>query len=142
MWRAMDKGAGRKKKGGGGGWLRIWYMYGISRVSKTTTKQLVAMFWPWNLISKRSNTILWKFQELSFALPGICSTKVKKFQGFFKKVYPQHITPPPSLFVFVFFWKSPIMVKLKNVTNQYRLEEQQNKVWSSISSQNGVTGYK
>ena len=81
-------------------------MYGISRVSKTTTKQLVAMFWPWNLISKRSNTILWKFQELSFALPGICSTKVKKFQGFFKKVYPQHITPPLPVCV-CFFLEEP-----------------------------------
>ena len=104
----------RKKEEGGWGVVKDM-VYGWNFQGIKDNHETASMFWPWNLISKRSNTILWKFQELSFALPGICSTKVKKFQGFFKKVYPQHITPPPPLFVFVFFWKSPIMVKLKNM---------------------------
>ena len=106
LWTRVQE---ERRRGVGGGWgYGLWMEFpGYQRQHETAS-----MFWPWNLISKGSNTILWKFQELSFALPGICSTKVKKFQGFFKKVYPQHIAPPP---MFVFFWNSPIMVKLKNM---------------------------
>ena len=52
-------------------------------------------------ISKGSNTIMWNIQGLSFVLSGTFSVKVKKFQGIFKKVYPQ-----PSLFGF--FLEYPI----------------------------------
>ena len=70
------------------------------RMAKKNNVEFPGVFLFGLAISKESHTTLWNIQGLNFVLSGISRGKVrnKKFEGVFKKVYPQR----PCL---DFFWK-------------------------------------